>query len=71
MCFNLGLSTAEEIEASCSVAGEGMAAGDVPTGWELRESRSSSKAYYYNTFTGGTQWEKPIAPGPGQVRQLP
>jgi len=40
---------------------------DVGKGWEVRESRSKGKVYYYNTFTGATQWERPIPVGPGQV----
>ena len=41
--------------------------GDLMTGWEVRESRSKGKVYYYNTYTGATQWEKPSPLGPGQV----
>ena len=44
------------------------AEGDIPHGWELRQSESSGKAYYYNVYTKMSQWEKPIQPAPGQVR---
>ena len=43
---------------------------NVASGWELRESRSSGKSYYYNTYTGGTQWDMPATPGKGQVQKL-
>ncbi len=43
-------------------------AGDLANGWVVKESRSG-KVYYYNTYTGGTQWEKP-ALGPGQVKYV-
>ena len=39
-------------------------------GWEVRDSRSSGKVYYYNMFTGSTQWEKPATPGKGQVKTI-
>ena len=43
--------------------------GDLPAGWESRESRSSGKPYYYNSYTGGTQWDKPSMAGSGQVSE--
>lgn len=43
-------------------------ASEAPPGWEVRDSRSSGKVYYYNTYTGSTQWDKPAVPGKGQVR---
>ena len=48
----------------------GRMAGDLPAGWELRQSHSSGKSYFYNTFTGGTQWEKPAPIGAGQVARV-
>ena len=40
---------------------------DLPAGWEVRQSRSSGKDYYYNVYTDVSVWEKPVAPPPGQV----
>lgn len=32
---------------------------ELPSGWEKRMSRSSGQAYYFNNFTGRSQWERP------------
>jgi len=31
----------------------------LPKGWEKRMSRSSSREYYFNVFTGKSQWNRP------------
>ncbi|CAI5441163.1 unnamed protein product [Caenorhabditis angaria] len=31
----------------------------LPAGWEKRMSRTSDHAYYYNSATGRSQWERP------------
>lgn len=43
---------------------------ELGSGWEVRESRGSGRTYYSNTYTGGTQWEKPAVPGKGQVAMI-
>ncbi|XP_050682246.1 putative peptidyl-prolyl cis-trans isomerase dodo isoform X2 [Leptidea sinapis] len=43
--------------------------GPLPEGWEMRKSRSTGMAYYLNTYTKKSQWERPDAPAdPGEVR---
>ncbi|KAL1429763.1 hypothetical protein MTO96_015793 [Rhipicephalus appendiculatus] len=37
-------------------------AGDLPKGWEKRISRSTGEAYYLNTLTKESQWERPKEP---------
>ncbi|GMT03082.1 hypothetical protein PENTCL1PPCAC_25256, partial [Pristionchus entomophagus] len=36
--------------------------GPLPAGWEKRMSRSKGRVYFFNLFTGTTQWEKPMEP---------
>lgn len=47
-----------------------MADAGLPLGWVQRESRSSGRSYFFNTFTQATQWERPVAPGPDEVCRL-
>ncbi len=39
----------------------------LPEGWELKESRSSGRSFYFNNFTKASLWEKPATLTPGQV----
>lgn len=39
---------------------------DLPAGWKKVTSRSNGKAYYLQTSTGATQWEKPVEEGKGK-----
>ena len=32
---------------------------DLPSGWVMKTSKSTGKAYYYNPQTNESQWEKP------------
>lgn len=34
----------------------------LPPGWVALESQTAGVYYYYNTYTGVTQWERPIVP---------
>uniref|UniRef100_A0A8R1EV30 peptidylprolyl isomerase n=1 Tax=Caenorhabditis japonica TaxID=281687 RepID=A0A8R1EV30_CAEJA len=36
-----------------------MSDNPLPTGWEKRQSRTNDRAYYFNTVTGRSQWERP------------
>jgi NIMA-interacting peptidyl-prolyl cis-trans isomerase 1 len=45
-----------------------MASNNLPEGWEIRESRSSGRSFYFNAFTKGSQWDKPPTVGPGEVQ---
>ncbi|XP_064395385.1 peptidyl-prolyl cis-trans isomerase NIMA-interacting 1-like [Halichondria panicea] len=40
----------------------------LPEGWELRESRSSGRSFYFNKFTKASIWDKPAAVPSGQVQ---
>ncbi|XP_038216259.1 putative peptidyl-prolyl cis-trans isomerase dodo [Zerene cesonia] len=41
----------------------------LPEGWEMRKSRSTGMAYFLNTYTKQSQWERPDAlADPGDVR---
>lgn len=40
---------------------------DLPQGWELRQSRSSGRDFYFNIYTKGSQWEVPLPVQPGEV----
>ncbi|CAG4988425.1 unnamed protein product [Colias eurytheme] len=43
--------------------------GPLPEGWEMRKSRSTGMAYFLNTYTKKSQWERPDAPAdPGEIR---
>ena len=44
-----------------------MADAELPPGWVQKESRSSGRSYFFNTFTHATQWERPVAPGADEV----
>ncbi|VDN08295.1 unnamed protein product [Thelazia callipaeda] len=35
---------------------------ELPRGWEKRMSRSNSRFYYFNVYTGRSQWERPTKP---------
>ncbi|XP_036804368.1 peptidyl-prolyl cis-trans isomerase NIMA-interacting 1-like isoform X5 [Oncorhynchus mykiss] len=37
----------------------------LPSGWEKRMSRSSSRVYYFNHITNASQWERPVGSGDG------
>lgn len=37
-------------------------ADNLPSGWQMRMSRSKNAPYYINEHTGQSQWEKPNAP---------
>lgn len=34
----------------------------LPPGWVALESQTAGVYYYYNTYTGVTQWERPVVP---------
>lgn len=35
---------------------------ELPKGWEKRMSRTNSQYYYFNVYTGRSQWERPTKP---------
>ncbi|VDD87416.1 unnamed protein product [Enterobius vermicularis] len=35
---------------------------ELPKGWEKRMSRSNNQYYYFNVYTGRSQWERPTKP---------
>ncbi|EFO21661.1 Pin1-type peptidyl-prolyl cis-trans isomerase [Loa loa] len=35
---------------------------ELPKGWEKRMSRSNNRFYYFNVYTGRSQWERPTKP---------
>ncbi|CAJ0942618.1 unnamed protein product, partial [Mesorhabditis belari] len=47
-----------------------MADGEMPSGWEKRMSRGNGKAYYFNNFTGRSQWERPTEAADGKGSDL-
>ncbi|XP_074654367.1 peptidyl-prolyl cis-trans isomerase NIMA-interacting 1-like [Tubulanus polymorphus] len=42
--------------------------GPLPDGWIAKDSRSTGKVYYLNSYTKHSQWEKPTEPASDQVR---
>lgn len=40
---------------------ENTDATELPEGWESRKSRSNGRTYYFNVYTGSSQWEPPSA----------
>ncbi|CAI2347047.1 unnamed protein product [Caenorhabditis sp. 36 PRJEB53466] len=47
-----------------------MSDNPLPAGWEKRASRTSDRAYYFNTVTGRSQWERPDASAFGKGSEL-
>lgn len=43
-----------------------MSDDDLPSGWEVRLSRTTGRKYYLNTSTGESRWEKPQGDEPSE-----
>ncbi|KAI1709296.1 PPIC-type PPIASE domain-containing protein [Ditylenchus destructor] len=41
---------------------------DLPKGWEKRMSRSSNREYYFNVYSGKSQWDRPKTEGSEEAK---